>query len=112
MNYKKLIPTVLYLAVLFLVLSWASGLMSSTVSSVPYSQVVDLLEQEQVKSFVIRDNSITLELNTPVGGKTELKANLADRDLFFRENGDLIREQTEKGVLLSYDVAPDKGFSA
>ena len=112
MNYKKLIPTVLYLAVLFLVLSWASGLMTSTVSSVPYSQVVDLLEQEQVKSFVIRDNSITLELNTPVGGKTELKANLADRDLFFRENGDLIREQTEKGVLLSYDVAPDKGFSA
>ncbi len=112
MNYKKLIPTVLYLAVLFLVLSWASGLMSSTVSSVPYSQVVDLLEQKQVKSFVIRDNSITLELNTPVGGKTELKANLADRDLFFRENGDLIREQTEKGVLLSYDVAPDKGFSA
>ena len=112
MNYKKLIPTVLYLAVLFLVLSWASGLMTSTVSAVPYSQVVDLLEQEQVKSFVIRDNSITLELNTPVGGKTELKANLADRDLFFRENGDLIREQTEKGVLLSYDVAPDKGFSA
>ena len=112
MNYKKLIPTVLYLAVLFLVLSWASGLMTSTVSTVPYSQVVDLLEQEQVKSFVIRDNSITLELNTPVGGKTELKANLADRDLFFRENGDLIREQTEKGVLLSYDVAPDKGFSA
>lgn len=112
MNYKKLIPTVLYLAVLFLVLSWASGLMTSTVSAVPYSQVMDLLEQEQVKSFVIRDNSITLELNTPVGGKTELKANLADRDLFFRENGDLIREQTEKGVLLSYDVAPDKGFSA
>ena len=112
MNYKKLIPTVLYLAVLFLVLSWASGLMTSTVSTVPYSQVVDLLEQEQVKSFVIRDDSITLELNTPVGGKTELKANLADRDLFFRENGDLIREQTEKGVLLSYDVAPDKGFSA
>ena len=112
MNYKKLIPSVLYLAVLFLVLSWASGLMTTGGPSVPYSQVVELLQQEQVKSFVVKDNTITMELNTPVKGQTEIKANLAQPERFFEEYEDLFREQQEKGVLASYDLIPGKAFSA
>ena len=112
MNYKKLIPSVLYLAVLFLVLSWASGLMTTGGPSVPYSQVVELLQQEQVKSFVVKDNTITMELNTPVKGQTEIKANLAQPERFFEEYEDLFREQQEKGVLVSYDLIPGKAFSA
>ena len=112
MNYKKLIPSVLYLAVLFLVLSWASGLMTTGGPSVPYSQVVELLQQEQVKSFVVKDNTITMELNTPVKGQTEIKANLAQPERFFEEYEDLFREQQEKGVLVSYDLIPGKSFSA
>ena len=112
MNYKKLIPSVLYLAVLFLVLSWASGLMTTGGPSVPYSQVVELLQQEQVKNFVVKDNTITMELNTPVKGQTEIKANLAQPERFFEEYEDLFREQQEKGVLASYDLIPGKAFSA
>ncbi len=112
MNYKKLIPSVLYLAVLFLVLSWASGLMTTGGPSVPYSQVVELLQQGQVKSFVVKDNTITMELNTPVKGQTEIKANLAQPERFFEEYEDLFREQQEKGVLASYDLIPGKAFSA
>ena len=112
MNYKKLIPSVLYLAVLFLVLSWASGLMTTGGPSVPYSQVVELLQQEQVKNFVVKDNTITMELNTPVKGQTEIKANLAQPERFFEEYEDLFREQQEKGVLVSYDLIPGKSFSA
>ena len=111
MNYKKLIPSVLYLAVLFLVLSWASGLMTTGGPSVPYSQVVELIQQEQVKSFVVRENTITMELYTPVKGQTEIKANLAQPELFFQEYEDLFREQQEKGVLESYDLIPGKAFS-
>ena len=48
MNYRKFIPTILYLVVLFLILSWASGLMSGSSSSMPYSQVIELFQQEQV----------------------------------------------------------------
>ena len=77
MNYRKFIPTILYLVVLFLVLSWASGLMNGTTDSVPYSRVVELFQQEQVKSFVVKDNTITLELRSPVNGRTEIKTNLA-----------------------------------
>ena len=112
MNYKRLIPSVLYLAVLFLVLSWASGLMTTGGPSVPYSQVVELIQQEQVKSFVVRENTITMELNTPVKGQTEIKANLAQPERFFQEYEDLFREQQEKGVLESYDLIPGKAFSA
>ena len=112
MNYKKLIPTVLYLAVLFLVLSWASGLMTSGTSSVPYSQVVELFQKEQVKSFVVRDNTITLELRNSINGKTEIKTNLAQPDTFRQEYADLFRQQYEDGILESYDFVPGKSFSA
>ena len=111
MNYRKFIPTILYLVVLFLILSWASGLMSGSSSSMPYSQVIELFQQEQVKSFVVNDNTITLELRTPVNGRTQIKTNLAQPELFRSEMEELFQEQHEKGILESYDFIPTKSFS-
>ncbi len=111
MNYKKLIPTVLYLAVLFLILSWASGLMTGSTSAMPYSQVVDLFQKEQVRSFVVKDNTITLELRSPVGGKTEIRTNLAQVESFRQEMEPLILQQKESGILESYDFIPGRSFS-
>ena len=111
MNYRKFIPTILYLVVLFLILSWASGLMSGSSSSMPYSQVIELFQQEQVKSFVVNDNTITLELRTPVNGRTQIKTNLAQPELFRSDMEELFQEQHEKGILESYDFIPAKSFS-
>ena len=111
MNYRKFIPTILYLVVLFLILSWASGLMSGSSSSMPYSQVIELFQQEQVKSFVVNDNTITLELREPVNGRTQIKTNLAQPELFRSDMEELFQEQHEKGILESYDFIPAKSFS-
>lgn len=111
MNYRKFIPTILYLVVLFLILSWASGLMSGSSSSMPYSQVIELFQQEQVKSFVVNDNTITLELREPVNGRTQIKTNLAQPELFRSDMEELFQEQYEKGILESYDFIPAKSFS-
>ena len=111
MNYRKFIPTILYLVVLFLILFWASGLMSGSSSSMPYSQVIELFQQEQVKSFVVNDNTITLELREPVNGRTQIKTNLAQPELFRSDMEELFQEQHEKGILESYDFIPAKSFS-
>ena len=111
MNYRKFIPTILYLVVLFLILSWASGLMSGSSSSMPYSQVIELFQQEQVKSFVVNDNTITLELREPVNGRTQIKTNLAQPELFRSDMEELFQEQHDKGILESYDFIPAKSFS-
>ena len=111
MNNRKFLPLLIYMAALVLVLSWASGLLSQNRSAVPYSQVLSLFEQEQVRSFVVKGDSLTLYLNSPYEGKTTLSTTLGDPDAFRRELGDTIREQTASGVLESYDFLPEQGFS-
>ena len=111
MNNRKFLPLLIYMAALVLVLSWASGLLSQNRSAVPYSQVLSLFEQEQVRSFVVEGDTLTLYLNSPYEGKTTLSTTLGDPDAFRRELGDTIREQTASGVLESYDFLPEQGFS-
>ena len=111
MNNRKILPLLIYAVVLVLVLSWASGLFGPARNAVPYSQVLTLFEKEQVRSFVVEGNTLTLYLNTPYGGKTTLSSVLADPDAFRQELGDTFREQTASGVLESYDFLPKESFS-
>ena len=111
MNNRKFLPLLIYMAALVLVLSWASGLLSPNRNAVPYSRVLSLFEQEQVRSFVVEGDTLTLYLNSPYEGKTTLSTTLGDPDAFRRELGDTIREQTASGVLESYDFLPEQGFS-
>ncbi len=111
MNNRKFFPLLMYMAVLVLVLSWASGLLSQNRNAVPYSRVLSLFEQEQVRSFVVEGDTLTLYLNSPYEGKTTLSTTLGDPDAFRRELSDTIREQTASGVLESYDFLPKQGFS-
>ena len=111
MNNRKFFPLLMYMAVLVLVLSWASGLLSQNRNAIPYSRVLSLFEQEQVRSFVVEGDTLTLYLNSPYEGKTTLSTTLGDPDAFRRELSDTIREQTASGVLESYDFLPEQGFS-
>ena len=111
MKIRKYLPLILYLLVLFLVFSWAGNLFGMGANSLSYSQVVELFRSEQVKSFVVSENTITMELHNPYNGETRLTANMADPESFRAELGSLFQEQTDAGILEKYDFLPEEGFA-
>ena len=111
MNNRRLIPLVVYLAALILVFSWFSGMGTSEKSELPYSELLGLFEREQVKAFTVQGNTITLELHTPYNGKTTLRTELAQPEVFRMELEDTLHQQKASGTLERYDFLPEKGFS-
>ena len=108
---RKPIPVILYLILLISVFSWASQLLGDGVSKIPYSQVLSLFRQEQVKAFEVQDDVITMELYDAIDGENIVSANLAYPESFLAEMGDLLEEQTASGVLEYYTLSPKEGFS-
>jgi len=108
---RKFISFALYVLTLTLVFSWASNFLGESLSQLPYSQVVELFHAEQVKSFVVSGDSISMELHTPYEGETSVDAPLADAESFRRELGDLFIQQQEAGILTSYHFVPEEEFS-
>ena len=110
-NRSRFIPVLVYVAVLALLFSWFTGSLDAGSPTLTYSQVVDLFQAQQVKSFTVRDNTITLTLHTPVSGSATVTTDLADPEGFRQEFGQLFRQQHEAGVLESYHFAPEKEAS-
>ena len=110
MNKRKILPIIIYVAVLILAFSWIMGMFDSG-EKLTYSQMVTLLENEQVSSFVVEDNTIHMELNAPYNGKTSVHAPLADPDGFRVEMRELLQKQTQSGVLKKYDFHPTPKIS-
>ena len=54
---------------------------------VPYSEVVSLFRNEQVKSFKVQDQTIYMELYNPYQGKLKISATLAGVESFRQETG-------------------------
>ena len=100
-----------YLLLLFAVFSWANNLFSDNLSQIPYSQVVDLFRQEQVKAFEIQDDVITMELHGTLNGENIVKASLAYPEHFLTEMSDLLQAQKESGVLAYYSLSPAEPFN-
>ncbi len=111
MKKPKLISVILYLGILALLFSWVFGLFGGGTDNLAYSQIVDLFQQEQVKSFVVSEDTVTLYLHNPYQGKTQLVCRMADSESFRRELSALWQQQMESGVLEDYDFLPEEGFS-
>lgn len=111
MKRTRWIPLIVYVALMAAFLGWISNLFTTTQDSLPYSTVVELFRKEQVRQFVVEDQTITMELNKPYNGQTTITAPLADPESFRQEMHDLLTEQMESGVLESYNFVPDRGFS-
>ncbi len=75
-------------------------------SQITYSQVIELFEEEQVKSFVIKDDVITMQLHAPYMEQETVYAPMVDFTLFYSDLNDLVREQKEKGIIESYNYPP------
>ena len=111
MKKRKSLPILIYLLGLLLIMSWALGTFGGSGDDLSYSEIVTLFQQEKVKSFVVSDSSIVLELHEPLNGETRLTEKMADPESFRREMNDLLRDQKERGILESYDFLPESKFS-
>ena len=111
MKNRKIPFMIIYAVILLLLFSWMLGIFNTDSGALTYSQVVALFQQEQVRSFTVQDDTIYLQLHTPVNGKETLKGTIADADSFRREMWDTIQTQTASGVLESYDFQADKELS-
>ena len=76
---------------------------SMNTPGITYSQVQDLFQKEQVKSFYVKDGT-DLYLNLQNG--TVVRNELSSVELFREDLGDLIQEQKAQGILVDYDFAP------
>ena len=101
----------IYLLVLLAVFSWALNAFGQKTNTVPYSQLVELFQNEQVSQFLVEGNSITLVLRTPINGKNTITSGLADPEGFRSQMQSLFDQQTKSGVLTAYDFVADKTYT-
>ena len=106
MKKRSIITILIYLAVLFLLFSWITGLFGNHTDGIAYSDIVQLFHNEQVKSFIVEDQMIQLNLHTPYDGQTTLLCDLADPASFRQEMAALLESQLQSGVLESYHFYP------
>ena len=104
-TYRSLLPYLLLaLAVVALVSLW-DGLDSAP--TVSYNRMVQLLEEEQVKTVTVRDNEVTLELTEPVDGQSTVRCSIHSFETFYSDLNDLVRQQWQDGVITDYYYYPD-----
>ncbi len=103
MKNRKFITIVAYLMILFAAFSYLTDLFGSDGNAIPYSEVIRLFQQEQVKEFLVEGDRITMLLHNPYLGETQISTVLSDPDGFRAEMQELFFAQTEKGILRSYD---------
>ena len=111
MKNRMKLSVVVYAVVMLLLLSWMLGVFQPKSDNLTYSQIVELFQQEQVKSFQVNDHTITLYLHEPYDGKTTLRSSLADPEGFQRDFQQLFLEQQEAGILEAYDFVAGKEMS-
>ena len=109
MKNRKTISIIIYVAILVLAFSWMLGLFDGRNDNISYSQIVNLFQQEQVKSFVVEGEYIQLQLHTPYNGKDVLTTRLADPEGFRQDMWETLQTQSQTGVLEGYDfIAGEK----
>ena len=111
MKKRSIFSVILYVGILALLLSWVLGAFGGGTDNLTYSQIVELFENQQVKSFVVQEQKIHLTLHEPYDGKEKLICNLADADSFRQKMWELLQQQKENGTLESYDFMPEEGFN-
>ncbi len=110
-NRTSFLSVILYIGVLALIFSLVMGVFGDMDDGLSYSQVVELFEKQQVKSFVVQEGTIYLQLHEPVNGKTQLEASIGSTDAFRREMWETLQAQAKAGVLESFSFEAERQFS-
>ena len=104
---KRVISILIYAAILVVAVTWIFGVFDFGNSGFTYSKVVELFREEQVKSFIVKDQRIYLTLHEPINQETEFVATLSDAERFRNEMWETIQAQHQSGILESYDFLPE-----
>ena len=112
MKNRKTAALIIYVVALILLFSWISGLFGRSANAVPYSELMKLFENGQVRGFVVQEDTISLELKEPYKNKTTIATRIADAEGFRQEMKPMLDQQIQDGTLEYYDFLPRKGFSA
>ena len=107
MKKRSSLSVIVYILILALAIGWLITLFGLGDKGLPYSQVVDLFRKEQVRSFYVADGHIYMELYEPLDGELEVTAEIADVDFFRQEMWELISQQSDAGILVSYNFAAE-----
>ena len=99
---------ILYVVILLLLFSWMLGIFGDDGKGLTYSQVVNLFRQEQVRSFTVEGDTIYLQVH---GSEEMLTGTVADAESFRREMWETIQNQTETGILESYNFIAEDALS-
>ena len=73
-----------------------------------YSQVVQAFQQEEVDSFVIKGNTLTMAMKDSSVKTYKLES----FDVFYQDLNDLVQDQWARGILTSYDYASGSDWAA
>ena len=111
MKKSKIFPTVAYLLILGIMLAWILGVFSPRDDRLQYSEVVQLFYDEQVRSFKVDGKTIEIKIHKPYRDKDTIHTTLSDPDSFRQEMAQLIRQQSQSGILESYNFIPEQGFT-
>ena len=93
MKNRKFTTLIIYAVILILLLSWGTDLFGLLDDSIPYSQAVQLIREEKVKSFIIQGSTMEMVLHEPVDGRGTVSATAADPDGFLRELQTQLQQQ-------------------
>jgi len=102
-NRKNFIPTIIYMMILFAALSWLGNIFGTDGNTIPYSDVISMFRQEQVKEFLVEGDQLTMVLHTPYAGESRITTTLSDPDGFRAEMQETFLAQMDSGVLTRYD---------
>lgn len=108
MNEKRIrsvIPMLILLVLIFFLGSWLLRFLQP--QGLPYSQVLEQFQAENVSSFTVKDGVLEMTLHEPLNGAYDAIAYLDDTDAFRQDTAEMVRQQREKGTLTGYDFQPD-----
>ena len=111
MKNIKLINVLVYVLIIAMAFGIIWMIFGNSTDKVPYSQVLTLFEEEQVKSFRVENGILSMELHKPYKNKDSLDVQIADVEVFRQDVKELLQAQTASGVLESYDFVAEKGFN-
>ena len=106
MKKRSFLSVLLYVGILAVALSLLMGVFDMGGDDFTYSQLVELFEQKQIKSFTVKDQQIYFTTHQPINGENEFIATLSSAESFRSEMWDTIQAQRQEGILESYDFLP------
>ena len=95
---------VFYLFIFLILLSTVYALMGLNAGrAVYYSEIHDLLDNQQVKTVQVKDDVVTMELWEPYQGSYTVSYKLPSFELFYRDFNDTIVKQHANGIIQTFD---------